>query len=150
MIREGVFDEPSVAVLVERHIEHCNAETHPDKCHRLPLSALQTPDIRFWTYWEDGEAVGCIALRDLGEGKGEVKSMHVIAERRGSTIAHELLDHLEAEAKASGMKWLGLETGDSPNFQAALRFYEKRGYQPTTEFGNYTAENAGPLRAREI
>lgn len=149
-IKEGVFDDEAVMALIERHLDHCQADTPPGKCHRLDLSGLQRPDIRFWTLWDGEQAVGCIALRDLGEGRGELKSMHVLAERRGEGLADILLNHLLDEARKSGMTWLGLETGDTPLFEAARVFYAKRGFAPTAEFGDYTAQNAGPLMARAI
>ncbi len=149
-IREGVFDDPSVIALVERHLAHCQADTPPGKCHRLDLSALQTPDIRFWTLWDNGEAIGCIALRDLGEGKGEIKSMHVLSERRGEGLADRLLDYLLGQAKEANMTWLGLETGDTPLFKAAREFYSKRGFLPAEPFGDYRADNAGPLMAKSL
>lgn len=146
-IREGIFDHPSVIALVQRHLDHCQADTPPGKCHRLDLSSLQIPEIRFWTLWDQDEAIGCIALRDLGDGKGEVKSMHIRSERRGEGLADLLLDHLLDEARISNMHWLGLETGDTPLFEAARQFYRKRGFKPTGPFGAYNSENAGPLMA---
>ncbi len=149
-IREAVFDEPSVQALVERHNEFCMEETSPCKMHRLSLDQLQGDDLRFWTLWQDGEAIGCIALRDLGEKRGEVKSMHVLEVRRGGAWAQILLDHLFEEARRMGMNWLGLETGETPNFERAIAFYRKNGFAPAQSFGHYNAENSGVLMARGL
>ncbi len=150
MIKEGVFDEPTVIELIDRHNEFCLAETSPCKAHRLNIDQLRSPDIRFWTLWEGGRAIGCIALRELGEARGEVKSMHILSESRGSGAADTLLNHLIKAARASGISWLGLETGETANFDAAVAFYRRHGFGATHAFGDYTTDNAGRLMARGI
>src|SRR6185503_5584257 len=41
--------------------------------HLLAIEALAAPDVRFFVARQDGRAVGCGALREDGEGWGEVK-----------------------------------------------------------------------------
>lgn len=91
---------------------------------------------------DDGTAVGCGGLRDLGDGLGEVKRMFVRPENRGSGAAGALLRTLEDWARERGWTSLRLETGDrQPD---AVRFYTKAGYGPIAAFGAY-ADAPGSL-----
>jgi GNAT superfamily N-acetyltransferase len=83
----------------------------------------------------DGGAVGCGALRELGDGVGEVKRMYVVPTRRRSGVAGAVLTALEAEAVRRGWTLLKLETGtEQPD---AIAFYERHGYQRIPNFGHY-------------
>lgn len=86
----------------------------------------------------DGEAVGCGALRALGDGAGEVKRMYVVVPaRRRTGVAGVVLAALEAEAGRRGWAVRKLETGtEQPD---AMAFHERRGYRRTPNFGHYAA-----------
>jgi GNAT superfamily N-acetyltransferase len=83
----------------------------------------------------DGEAVGCGALRHLGEGVAELKRMYVVPEARGRGVSKALLTGLEAAAVARGWTTLRLETG--PRQPEAIGLYERAGYRPIEAFGAY-------------
>ncbi|KUJ68047.1 GCN5 family acetyltransferase [Streptomyces albus subsp. albus] len=84
---------------------------------------------------DDGSAVGCGGLRDLGGGIGEVKRMYVEPDRRGSGVAAGVLSALEEWARGQGWTHLRLETGDRQ--AAAVRFYTRHGYRRIPNFGAY-------------
>ena len=129
---------PEIAKLLEAHLDLMRSLSPPESVHALDLDALRTPDITFWTAWENEELLGCVALRDMGEGEGEIKSMHTAKASRGKGIAQQMLDHLESHALKAGMKRLSLETGRPEAFAPARKLYEKNGYRPCPPFGNYT------------
>jgi putative acetyltransferase len=82
-----------------------------------------------------GRAVGCGALRRLDEATAEVKRMYVEPDLRGQGIAKEILDHLEAAARAMGIGRLVLETGI---YQAeAIGLYRRVGFHPARCWGEY-------------
>ncbi|MCP3822224.1 GNAT family N-acetyltransferase [Streptomyces sp. A3M-1-3] len=84
---------------------------------------------------DDGTAVGCGGLRDLGGGVGEVKRMYVAPAWRGSGVAARILRTLEEWARGQGWTSLRLETGDrQPD---AVRFYTRSGYGRIPNFGAY-------------
>jgi GNAT superfamily N-acetyltransferase len=58
-----------------------------------------------------GEAVGCGALRPLGDGVAEIKRMYVVPAARGRGLSKLVLAGLEAAARDRGWTTLRLETG---------------------------------------
>ncbi|MGP6158672.1 MAG: GNAT family N-acetyltransferase [Vulcanimicrobiaceae bacterium] len=81
-----------------------------------------------WVAREDGDAVGCIALRPLPaiEDACEVKRLYVRPAQRGRGIADLLLAALHEYAAASGYTTAYLDTKD--DLLVAILFYENRGY----------------------
>ena len=85
----------------------------------------------------DGRAVGCGAVRMLGDGRAEVKRMFVEAEMRGRGVGRALLRRLEREARRRGARALVLEMGaDQP---AAAGLYRSFGFAPIPCWGEYLA-----------
>jgi ribosomal protein S18 acetylase RimI-like enzyme len=60
---------------------------------------------------------------------GEIESLSVLPQYRGSGLGSELLDRLERHLHDIGVKDLIL--GALPGNTDAIRLYERRGYQPT-------------------
>ncbi|MGY1735965.1 GNAT family N-acetyltransferase [Geodermatophilus sp. SYSU D00684] len=90
----------------------------------------------------DGTAVGCGALRALGDDVAEVKRMYVAPEARGRGVSKVVLAGLEAAARERGWTTLRLETG--PRQPEAIALYEGAGYRPIPAFGAYVdAPGAG-------
>ncbi|MBU8977537.1 helix-turn-helix domain-containing GNAT family N-acetyltransferase [Lysobacter sp. MMG2] len=74
----------------------------------------------------DGEALGCGALKVIGEGVGEIKRMWVAPNARGLGIAQRLLDALEAQARAMALHTLRLDTNRT--LLEARALYARNGY----------------------
>ena len=75
----------------------------------------------------DGRVVGMVATRPLGSDRAwEICKMYVEKAQRGSGLAHALLGGAEAHAREAGAQRIVLWT--DTRFEAAHRFYEKRGY----------------------
>jgi GNAT superfamily N-acetyltransferase len=88
----------------------------------------------------DGTALGCGALRALGDGTAEVKRMYVVPEARGCGVAKAVLRGLEDTARARGWTTLRLETG--PRQPEAVGLYAGAGYRPIGPFGAYLHDPA--------
>lgn len=123
--------------LLRLHLSGMHAHSPPGHVFALDLSGLRAPDVSVWSAWSKGCIAGIGALKDLGNGTGEVKSMrtHPSFLRRG--IAAALLEHIIATARARGLSRLSLETGSGPAFEPALALYRKRGFIDGEAFADY-------------
>src|SRR5262245_66617218 len=75
-IIQGDLSDPRVVALLQIHLTSARAATAPGSAHALDLSGLQSPDISFWTIWDDEMLLGIGALKRLSADHGEIKSMH--------------------------------------------------------------------------
>jgi putative acetyltransferase len=136
-LKPGDFSDPRVVALLRYHFETNRAVTPEGSAHVLNLTAMQVPEIAFWTLWEGDQLLGMGALKQLNPNDGEIKSMRTVevAQRRG--IASAILAHLIAEARASGMQQLYLETGSFEYFRPARLLYERHGFEECGPFEGY-------------
>lgn len=88
---------------------------------------LTPPDGVFLLASLDGRPVGCGALKRIGRGVGEIKRMWVAPSARGLGIAQRLLDALEGQAAAFGLRTLRLDTNRTLGEARAL--YLRNGYR---------------------
>lgn len=84
--------------------------------------------------YENGEAVGCGAIKEYADGVAEIKRMFVRAEWRG--IAKSILSELETWASELGFSECILETGW--NQPEAIGLYQKCGYETIPNYGQYS------------
>lgn len=131
------LSHPAVHDLLRAHrasaLEHSPAES----VHALDLGGLKAPGVDFWTMWDGDALVGMGALRALGDGHGEVKSMRVAAAYQRRGLGRAMLDHLIAEARARGWSRLSLETGSMAAFAPARAMYEAAGFTACPPFADY-------------
>lgn len=74
----------------------------------------------------DGRAIGCVALKRLDGGVGEIKRLWVDPASRGLGVAQRLLDALETHAGGMGLRMLRLDTNKTQVEAHAL--YRRQGY----------------------
>ena len=127
-IRQDDLTGRKVAELLEEHLENMKEITPPESVHALDLKALRSPDITFWTAWENDELLGCGALKELDLSSGEVKSMRTAKAHRRKRVASKILEHIIKEAKRRGYNCLNWETGASPEFAPARALYALYGF----------------------
>jgi N-acetylglutamate synthase-like GNAT family acetyltransferase len=91
-------------------------------------SFYQTGAGGFWLALSQGEVVGTIALRDIGNKQGALRKMFVKDTHRGKehSVAAHLLERLVQSATNAHVTELYL--GTTEKFIAAHRFYEKSGF----------------------
>ena len=139
-IVQGDFSDPRVIALLQTHLISARAETAPGSAHALDLRGLQSPDISFWTIWEDEALVGIGALKRLSAEHGEVKSMHTAQFARGKGVGSALLRHIIATARERGMSRLSLETGSWEYFRPARALYARHGFVECPPFADYVPD----------
>ena len=135
---DDLTSEPTRRLLA-LHLAGMHASSPPDHVFALDLSGLQTPDVTVWSVRAGDDVVGIGALKELGDGSAEVKSMRTHPDHLRRGVAALLLDHIVREARARGLTRLSLETGSGPAFEPALALYRKRGFVNGEAFADYQA-----------
>ena len=139
-IIQGDLSDPRVTGLLHTHLTNARAQTAPGSAHALDISGLQSPDISFWTIWNDEALLGFGALKRLPKDHGEVKSMHIAQSMRRKGAGGAMLHHIIATARASGMSRLSLETGSWEYFSPARAFYRSHGFTECPPFADYVLD----------
>ncbi len=140
-IRRDDLSGDATRALLALHLAGMHASSPPGSVFALDLSGLLLPDVTVWTARDGEEVVGIGALRVLGDGTGELKSMRTHPDHLRRGVASALLDHLVAEAKACGLTRLSLETGTGPAFDPALSLYRSRGFVDGGTFSDYRSSS---------
>lgn len=122
--------------LLKRHLDF-TASVPPGIRHALDVDGLAIPAISFWTVWDGDTPVACAAIKELSSQAGEVKSMHVIEERRGQGIADRIMSHLIAVARKRSYVSLSLETGSTDGYIPARSMYARYGFVECPPFADY-------------
>jgi putative acetyltransferase len=137
----GVEDPraPDVSALLLTHLELMNAQSPPEEVHALDIDALAQPTVTFVGYRLEGTLLGVGALKDLGAGHGEVKSMHTSGAARGRGVGSAILLHLVDLARTHGLTRVSLETGTPAGFAPARALYARHGFAECEPFGDYAA-----------
>ncbi len=138
-----IEDDPGrspVRELLEAHLAGMHDAPPPESVHALDVDGLRAAAITFWTVWDGDELLGCGALKELDDTHGEIKSMRTADEHLGKGVASFLLDKLFVVARERGYTRLSLETGSGGPFEAALRFYEKHGFEYCGPFADYVPD----------
>jgi putative acetyltransferase len=136
-IRPGDFNHPQVKALLTHHLEGMHANSPPGHVYALDWSSLQKPEITFWTVWDGEDLMGCGALKDVGDGTGEIKSMRTWPQHLRKGVGASMLKHIIATARDRGYTRLSLETGSGPAFDAALELYRRHGFKSGGAFADY-------------
>ena len=121
-------------------IEELNADimaTHAEGNHfwRLTEDDVAPGTGAFLVVRLDGAPIGCGAVRKLNGDEAELKRMFVRPEARKRKIGAAIVDALETEARALGVKRLLLET--ALYLESAVRMYERAGFTPIDNYGEY-------------
>lgn len=149
-IRVETLEEQDVITLLEEHMADMHATSPPESIHALDVTALKAPEITFYCARRDGVLLGCAALKSLGNGQAELKSMRTAPASRQQGVAAQLLAHLLEQARSRGYYTLSLETGSMAFFEPARRLYAKFGFEYCEPFGDYQQDPNSCFMTRRL
>ena len=95
---------------------------------QLTVEQMAEPAVTLFVARDAGRPVGIGALKDHGDGVGEVKRMFTLPEVRGQRVGAALLQRIESLARDKAITRLVLETGEGAGFEPAYRVYERSGF----------------------
>jgi putative acetyltransferase len=137
VIRPADLDDPRVADLVAEHLEEMEPTAPPESRHALTVDQFRSAGVRLWVAQQGDALVGSVALKDLGDGHVELKTMRASRSVRGTGLGRRLLRHALAEARAAGATRVSLETGSGDVFGPARSLYRAHGFEECEPFGDY-------------
>jgi putative acetyltransferase len=141
---------PEIARLLQEHLDEMALHSPAESRHALDLDGLRAPTITFWSVWENGELMGCGALKELTPEHGEIKSMRTTYAHRGKGVAAAMLQHILDEATKRGYRQLSLETGSMAAFAPAHALYTRFGFTPCGPFANYREDPNSSFMTRKL
>ena len=133
-------DDPALAPLIDRHLTLMHASSPACSIHAMDASDMVEASVQFFAAFDEDTPVAMGALKRISADHGELKSMHVVEERRGKGLADAILVRLLDEARAKGMSRVSLETGSQPAFHAAHGFYRRHGFAECPPFEGYVED----------
>ncbi|MGF1492182.1 MAG: GNAT family N-acetyltransferase [Microcoleaceae cyanobacterium] len=149
-IREDDLTSQQITGLLQEHLDEMYEITPPESVHALDLERLRSPDITFWSVWQDDELLGCGALKELNSISGEIKSMRTAKAHRRKGVAARILEHIIQVAQRRGYHDLNLETGSQPEFLAARTLYTKYGFECCGPFGEYVDDPNSAFMTKKL
>lgn len=141
---------PEVIALLNEHLSNMYELSPPESVHALDVTKLRSPDITFWTVWDDGVLLGCGALKELSPSHGEVKSMRTPKLLRRKGAGRAVLAHIISVAAERGYRRLSLETGSIDAFVPAQKLYDSFGFSLCGPFGSYVEDPHSVFMSREL
>ncbi|MDG2537089.1 GNAT family N-acetyltransferase [Dyella jiangningensis] len=141
---------PEIAALLQEHLDDMKLHSPPESIHALDLEKLRRPEITFWSLWQDGELLGCGAIKQLDATHGEIKSMRTSNRHRRKGVAARMLQHILDEAKRRGYQRLSLETGSPAAFVPARELYARFGFRYCGPFADYVDDPYSVFMTREL
>ena len=149
-IRIDDLNGPEIRALLQEHLANMRQISPPESIHALPLEGLRKPEVTFWSAWENGELLGCGALKEVDAQRGEIKSMRTSAGHRRKGVARAILDCIIGEAKRRGYRRLSLETGSMEAFEPARQLYARAGFTFCGPFGDYIEDPNSVFMTMEV
>ena len=149
-IVEDDLSGAAIRALLEVHFAGMLANSPADSCHFLDFDGLRGDGVTFWSIHRRDELAGCGALKMLGTGHGEIKSMRTAETFLRQGVAAHMLDHIIGAARERGLVRLSLETGSSGAFEPALALYRRYGFSDCEPFADYKPDPFSRFMTRAL
>lgn len=93
----------------------------------------------------DGVLAGCVALKDIGNGRCEMKRLYVREQYRGRNLGKQLAERIVARAKEMGYAFMYLDTHREAQ-KTAIAMYTRMGFVECEDYH----PNPGKLLCLEL
>ena len=90
-IRQDDLTGEAPRALLALHLGGMHQNSPPGHSFALDLSGLTAPNVTVWTVWDGAALAGIGALKDIGDGTGELKSMRTDPRHLRRGVAAALL-----------------------------------------------------------
>ncbi len=141
---------PEIAALLQEHLQNMTLHSPPESVHALDLEKLRSPEITFWSAWQNDELLGCCAIKQLDSKHGEIKSMRTASAHLRKGVAARLMRHLLQEAASRRYERLSLETGSTAAFAPAQKLYASFGFEFCDPFADYVEDPYSVFMTRKL
>jgi putative acetyltransferase len=143
-----------IVELVRLHLEGMHASSPACSVHALGIEALRERNVTVWSAWELTERgtilAGMGALKNIDGVNAELKSMRVADAYLGRGVGRAVLTHIETHAMDQGVSALWLETGSTPEFDAARALYARAGYTECGPFADYVLDPFSVFMTKDL
>lgn len=95
-----------------------------DDLQKIPK--IYTKKGRFWVAVKNGQVIGTVGVKDMGDKTAKLKRMFVLVGHHGTGVGQKLLDHAIDFARSQGYKKIILNT--HMLMKRAHKFYEKNNF----------------------
>lgn len=150
VIRTVEPTDPAIAPLIDRHLTLMRASSPACSVHAMEAADLADAGVQFFAAFDGDTPVAMGALKRIDDAHGELKSMHVLEERRGGGLADAILLRLTEAARAAGLARLSLETGSQPPFAPARAFYQRHGFSFCPPFEGYAPDPNSVFMTKDL
>ena len=134
---EGNFDDPEVNELLNKHFVELRSVSPTGSTHVLDIAGLKDQTIKFWSFWDNNDLIGCGALKFLDKNHGEFKSIRVSDKFRKKGNGKKIINCLIEESKKLKINKLSIETGTGLFFKSERKLFAKIGFVPCEPFAHY-------------
>ena len=134
---EGNFENTEVNELLNKHFVELRSVSPAGSTHVLDVEGLKDDTIKFWSFWDGNNLIGCGALKFLDKDHGEFKSIRVSDKFRKKGKGKEIFYKLIEESKKLKIKKLSIETGTGIFFESARKLFIKYGFKSCPPFAHY-------------
>ncbi len=153
-IQQDDLADGNIIRLLQAHRREMLKHSPPDSVYALTTRQLTAPEMQFWSAWVDVNGqpafAGCGALKDLGGGHAELKSMKTKTQYLRKGVAQTLLEHIITAATHQGFTRLSLETGVQEVFEPAKKLYQRNGFDFCGPFADYTENPFSDFMTRRL
>ena len=134
---EGNFDDSEVNELLNKHFVELRSVSPAGSTHVLDITGLKDQTIKFWSFWDNNDLIGCGALKFLDKKHGEFKSIRVSDKFRKKGNGKKIILCLIKKSKKLKIKKISIETGTGIFFKSARKLFSEIGFVSCASFAHY-------------